>query len=68
MTQTNQILDFAARLGREMLVSGANLERVNDSICRVCESYDLREVSVFCSIITSAWALYRPAAKRAAAR
>lgn len=40
------ILDFAVHLGREMLKSGANLERVERSIELICKSYNLREVSI----------------------
>jgi len=41
------ILDFTVHLGREMLFAGANLERVNETMERVCKAYGLHEVSIF---------------------
>lgn len=41
------VLDFSAKLGKQMLLSGANLERVNTTLYRICRCYDLREVSIF---------------------
>ncbi|MGX8698695.1 MAG: threonine/serine ThrE exporter family protein [bacterium] len=38
------VLDFCAELSRRMVLAGANLERVNISIERVCHAYGLREV------------------------
>ena len=52
MTNTEYILDFAVRLGARMLTAGANLERVNDTIYRVCCSYQLHDISLF-SLSTS---------------
>lgn len=46
MEEIDEILDFVVYLGREMLESGANLERVNLSIELICKAYQLREVSV----------------------
>ena len=40
------ILEFAAHLGRRMLVCGANLERVDDTMNRVCLSYHLTDISI----------------------
>ena len=44
--QIHQILDFAVHLGREMLESGANLERVSITMQRISKCYKLREVSM----------------------
>lgn len=41
------ILDFAALLGCKMLHCGANLERANDTMNRICLSYHLTDVSIF---------------------
>jgi uncharacterized membrane protein YjjP (DUF1212 family) len=45
--QIDYILDFVVHLGRQMLESGANLERVNLSMSLICKRYNLREVSIF---------------------
>ena len=47
MRDIDYIVDFAAHLGREQLSAGANLERANDTMERVCKAYGLHEVSVF---------------------
>ena len=47
MKDIEYVLDFAAGLGCYMLESGANLERANDTMNRVCYSYGLKEVSIF---------------------
>lgn len=47
MQEIDLILDFAVHLGQQLLESGANLERVNDTIYRICSSYRLKEVSLF---------------------
>lgn len=47
MTDIEYILDFAAGLGCKMLAVGANLERVNDTMYRICRSYDLHSISIF---------------------
>lgn len=52
MKDIEYILDFTVHLGREMLFAGANLERVNETMDRVCKSYGLHEVSIF-SLSTS---------------
>lgn len=41
------VLDFSVKLGKQMLLSGANLERVNTTIYRICHCYGLREISLF---------------------
>lgn len=47
MNDIEYILDFAANLGGKMLKVGANLERVNDTMYRVCHSYHLNSISIF---------------------
>lgn len=47
MKRVEYILEFTLRLGEKMLQSGANLERVNDTMIRVMRSYELEEISVF---------------------
>ena len=47
MKDIEYILDFAMNLGSSMLASGSNLERADDTMKRVCESYGLSEVSIF---------------------
>ena len=41
------ILDFASCLGSRMLHTAANLERVNDTMNRICLSYHLEDISIF---------------------
>ena len=47
MKDLENILEFSIHLGRKMLESGANLERINDTLTRICYSYKLRDVSLF---------------------
>lgn len=47
MKDIEYILEFAVNLGSSLLHSGANLERANDSMYRVCSSYNLTEISIF---------------------
>ena len=47
MNHVECILDFAAGLGCRMLTVGANLERVNDTMSRICHSYQLDSISIF---------------------
>ncbi len=47
MNHVEYILDFAASLGGRMLAVGANLERVNDTMYRICRSYRLTSISIF---------------------
>ena len=47
MNSVEYILDFAASLGCRMLMVGANLERVNDTVYRICHSYNLSSISIF---------------------
>lgn len=50
-SRLEDILDFCVELSRRMIVSGANLERVNLSIERICHAYGLHEVS--CLLLTT---------------
>lgn len=47
MDNVEYILDFVANLGCRMLTAGANLERVNDTMYRICDSYHLSSISIF---------------------
>lgn len=47
MNQVEYVLDFAAGLGSRMLYTGANLERVDDTMNRICISYGLKEISIY---------------------
>ena len=40
------VLDFCVGLGKEMIASGANLERVSLAVERVCNTYRLTDVSI----------------------
>jgi uncharacterized membrane protein YjjP (DUF1212 family) len=46
MKELEYILEFCLDLGREMLASGANLERVYQRISKICESYRLHDISI----------------------
>ena len=46
MTEYGRILDVTARLGKEMLQCGANLERVNLMMTRVLHSYQLHNIAI----------------------
>lgn len=46
ITKIQNILDFSVRICREMLESGANLERVSISLQRISRCYKLRDVSI----------------------
>lgn len=39
MKDMSKILEFSLCLADEMLMSGASLERVNDTVRRICYSY-----------------------------
>lgn len=47
MNDVEYVLDFVVSLGNRMLGAGANLERVNDTVTRVCLSYHLESVSIY---------------------
>lgn len=46
MNNLEYILDFTVSLGCKMLRVGANLERVNDTMYRICRSYHLNSISI----------------------
>ena len=43
MERIEYILDFCKELGKQMIVSGANIERVNLSVERICHAIDNKE-------------------------
>ena len=51
MERIEYILDFCKELGKQMIASGANIERVNLSIERICHAYGLHDVT--CANLTS---------------
>ena len=46
-TGIDQVLDFIVALSRDMIRSGANLERVELAADKICSSYGLTDVSIF---------------------
>ena len=51
MERIDYILDFCKELGKEMIVSGANIERVNLCIEKICHGYGLHDVT--CANLTT---------------
>ena len=51
MERIDYILDFCKELGKQMIASGANIERVNLSIQRICHAYGLHDVT--CANLTT---------------
>ena len=51
MNRIDYILDFCKELGKRMIVSGANIERVDHCIERVCHAYGLHDVT--CANLTT---------------
>ena len=51
MEKIDYILDFCNELGKEMIVSGANIERVDMCIERICHAYGLHDVT--CANLTT---------------
>lgn len=52
----NKILNFSMEIGKEMLIAGAGVSRVEDTIERICKAYGACETNVFSitsSIVTS---------------
>ena len=47
MRDIDYILDFCVNLSRNMVMSGANLERIHTAVNTVCRAYGLRDVSIF---------------------
>ena len=51
MKKIDYVLDFCKELGKQMIVSGANIERVDHCIERVCHAYGLHDVT--CANLTT---------------
>ena len=51
MERIDYILDFCKELGKEMIASGANIERVNLCIEKICHAYGLHDVT--CANLTT---------------
>lgn len=47
MNRTEIICDFCAHLAKEMILSGANVERIEDTLHRIVKEYQLKDVSLF---------------------
>ena len=47
MRDIDYILTFCVNLSRNMIMSGANLERIHTAVNTVCHAYGLRDVSIF---------------------
>lgn len=47
MKDLDYLLEFLLRFSERMLVSGANLERVDDSVYRICDAYGCQDVQFF---------------------
>ena len=43
----DEILSFCVELARQMIISGANLERVHLAVEVVCKAYGLKDISIF---------------------
>ena len=46
-TETGQLLSAALDLGEQMLICGGEVNRVEDTICRLCKAYGAKKVDVF---------------------
>lgn len=42
-----KFLDIVLNLGKEMLVCGAEISRIEDTITRICKAYNIDEINVF---------------------
>ena len=51
MERIDYILDFCKELGKQMIVSGANIERVNLTTEKICHAYGLHDVT--CANLTT---------------
>ena len=47
MNQLDDILTFCVNLARQMIVSGANLERVHLAVEVICKAYGLQDISIY---------------------
>ena len=43
----DEVLDFCVNLSRKMIVSGANLERIQLAVEFICRAYNLKDLSIF---------------------
>ncbi len=52
----NEVLTSAINIGEQLLISGAEISRIEDTIRRICDAYDIQESHVFsiasCIIVT----------------
>ena len=46
MNNIEYVLDFATKIARELILSGANLERVRMTIMTICNAYELDNISL----------------------
>lgn len=42
-----KLLDIVINIGKEMLICGAEVSRVEDTITRICKAYNINEIDVF---------------------
>lgn len=47
MNYVDEILEFCVNLSRQMIISGANLERVHLAVEVICKAYGLKDISIF---------------------
>ena len=47
VSELDEILGFCVELARQMIISGANLERVHLAVEVVCKAYSLKDISIF---------------------
>lgn len=47
MKESELILQFACHFGKACLANGGTLERANDKMTKICQSYGLEEISIF---------------------
>ena len=51
MERIDYVLDFCKELGKQMIASGANIERVDLMVARICHAYGLHDVA--CANLTT---------------
>lgn len=44
---SKMLLTCALDIGEKMLISGAEISRVEDSVKRICNAYDVKRIDVF---------------------
>jgi uncharacterized membrane protein YjjP (DUF1212 family) len=47
VSETEKLLNVIADLGKEMLMCGAEVNRVEDTVSRLCKAYNLRDSEIF---------------------